>query len=100
MIGREVFASWPLVIIEDLSLDAVEAPYHGIIDSEQTLGVIEFGVRVNTTTKVAFTYGYEKTPVDTSEENGLLKFTVPFELGQENLLIYFNDKPALAYKIR
>lgn len=100
MIGREVFASWPLVILEELSLDAVEAPYHGIIDSQQTLGKIEFSVRVNREIRVSFTYGNDKVPLDVSSENGLLKFSVPFELGQENLLIYFDDKPALAYKIR
>lgn len=100
MISREVFASWPLVIIPELSLDAVEAPFYGIIDSENTLGEIQFGIRIHSGTNVSFTYGYEKKKVNTSEENGLLKFVIPFELGQENLLIYFNDKPALAYKIR
>lgn len=100
IIGREVFASWPLIIQKELTLDEVEMPYLGVIDSGNSSGEISFGIRTDLGTKVSYSYDGKQTAVETSIENGVLKFVIPIQLGRENLLVYFNNEPALAYKIR
>jgi hypothetical protein len=100
MVPREVYASWPLIIQKGLSQDDIEMPLSGIINSESLLGQIDFGIRWEESVKVAYSYGGEKVEIDSEGENGLLRFSIPYELGQQNLLIYFNDKPALAYKVK
>jgi len=100
LITREVFSSWPLIILEELSLDDVEKPISGIIDSETSLGQAIFRIRMDPSTEVAYSFGGDKSVITTSEENGVLSFSIPFQVGQENLLIYFDNKPALAFKIK
>ncbi len=100
LIPPEVYANWPLIIIEDMTQDDIEIPLSGIIDTETSLGQIDFGIRWDTSVAVSYSFGSEKVEVNTSDDNGLLRFAVPFELGQQNLLIYFNDEPAIAFKMK
>lgn len=100
MVPREVYAKWPLIIIDEMTQDDIEMPLTGIIDPETSLGQIDFGIRWDTTVAVSYSFGNEKVEVTTSDDNGLLRFAVPFELGQRNLLIYFNDEPAIAFKVK
>ena len=100
MVPREVYASWPLIIQKGLSQDDIEMPLSGIINSDSLLGQIDFGIRWEEPVSVAYSFGGEKVVIDAENDNGLLRFTIPFELGQRNLLIYFDDKPALAYKVK
>jgi hypothetical protein len=99
-IPREVYANWPLIIIDEMTQDDIEMPLSGIIDPETSLGQIDFGIRWDTTVAVSYSFGSEKIPLSTTNDNGLLRFTVPFELGQQNLLIYFNEEPAIAFKVK
>ncbi|MDT0556343.1 transglutaminase domain-containing protein [Patiriisocius hiemis] len=99
-ITKEQFASWPIIIAPKLPLDAIENPVNGIISSENLLGEINFSIKLDSEQAISYSYGNTKTPIETTKENGMTTFTIPIELGQENLLIYFNDTPALAYKVK
>lgn len=99
-ITKEQFASWPIIIAPNLPLDAIERPLSGIISSESLLGEINFSVKLNSETAISYSYGSTKFSIETTKENGMTTFTIPIELGKENLLIYFDDTPALAYKVK
>ena len=100
MISREVYANWPLVIVEEMSLDDVEMPLSGIIDPESSLGQVDFGIRWDDDVSVSYSFGSDPREVEAENQNGLIRFSIPFELGQQNLLIYFDNEPALAFKIK
>lgn len=100
MISREVFASWPLVIDENFTMNDIVQPYHGVIDAGNTLGRVDFSLYLDPDVALSYSFGREKNEIAASAENGIVSFSIPFQLGESNLLIYFNDKPAMAYKIK
>ena len=99
-LSRELFAAWPLILVDQMPLDAIETPASGIIDSQAVMGDIVFSLKVPITTQISYSYGFDKVIVSSEEINGMTTFKVPLELGQRQLLIYFDDKPALGYKIK
>lgn len=100
MIGRNVFASWPLVIDEDLRIDDLVSPFVGVINSIELMGEIPISLHYNREVAVSYSFGNEKREVDASLTDGLLNFSIPIQLGEQQLLIYFDEKPALAYLIK
>jgi hypothetical protein len=90
-----------LIISEQLTINDVEKPMHGIINSEDYFDSVAFTINNCDPQTVTYSYGKEKRVIDKVEKSeGRIKFSVPLELGVENLLIYFDDEPALGYKMK
>lgn len=101
IITREVFAAMPLIISEKLQIDDVEKPLNGIISADSYFDEIAFVIGNCEITEVGYSYGDEIFGANKVENTGgKLRFAVPLKKGAETLLIYFNDKPALGYKLR
>lgn len=98
--SREEFAAMPLLIDQNLLLKDIETPKKGVISSRDGDGYINFSIQATVPDAVFYSYGKKKSKVDVAMEGDALQFRVPIELGEENLLIYFNDKPALGYKVK
>jgi len=98
--SRETFAASPLLIQEDLVLEDIEFPKNGIISSLEGDGLIHFSIKNTTFSSLSYSYGNEKTTLPFSEEEGVIQFEIPIALGKENLLIYFDEKPVLGYKVK
>ncbi len=97
---REDFASLPLLINEKLLLSDIESPSHGVISSMDEDGMIYFSIRNIVPSAISYSFGNEKKAITFSEIEGGIQFSIPVQLGKENLLIYFDDKPALGYKVK
>lgn len=95
---REDFAAIPLLINEKLLLSDIESPSHGVISSSDEM--INFSIRNIVPSTISYSFGNEKKTVTFSEIEGGIQFSVPIVLGKENLLIYFDDEPALGYKVK
>ena len=100
IISYEVFSTLPLIISKELTIGDVESPMNGIILSDEYFDAILFRINNCNPKEIYYTYGTEKVKVENAEIiEGRLNFSVPLELGVSTLLVYFDDKPALAYKI-
>ena len=97
---REDFAAIPLLINEKLLLSDIESPSHGVISSSDEDGIINFSIRNIVPSTISYSFGNEKKAITFSEIDGGIQFSVPIVLGKENLLIYFDDEPALGYKVK
>jgi len=97
---KEQFAAMPLLIAEDMQLEDIKSPKEGVISSEDDDGYIQFSIKNTAPTQVSYSYGQEKKSVEVAKNENALEFTVPIELGAKNLLIYFDNKPALGYKVK
>jgi hypothetical protein len=101
IVPYEVFANMPLIITKELTIDDVESPISGIIRLDEYFDAILFRINNCTMKEISYSYGSEKMKVENAEIiEGRLNFSVPLELGVSTLLVYFDDKPALAYKIQ
>jgi len=98
--SREDFAAMPLVIQEQMTLDDIESPKAGLISSRDGNGYVNFSLKNVQPSKIEYSYGAEKKTLEFSNDEESISFVIPIELGKENLLIYFDDKPALGYKIK
>jgi hypothetical protein len=50
--------------------------------------------------KVSYSYGNKIVSIkNIKRETNRIKFKVPLTIGAKTLLVYFDDKPALGYKI-
>ncbi len=99
-VDRMTFANRPLVIAENLAFEDLESPKDGTIDTTSYFDEILFSIRNAEPETVTYSYGMGQQTVTTSRDGELLKFGVPIELGQQQLLIYFDGKPALGYKVK
>jgi len=98
--SREAFAAMPILIRQGLTMDDVETPKEGIISSEDDDGIINFRIKNAKPAVVSYSYGKEKETVQFTVENEAIQFEVPIVLGKKHLLIYFDDKPALGYRVK
>jgi hypothetical protein len=99
IVSREEFASHPLLIWKELLLDQVVRPKAGLLESSAFFGEIPFVLDFVKVKKVSYSYGNERNEITFLQEDNQLIFSVPIALGKENLLIFFDDQPALAYRI-
>ncbi|MCH9660512.1 MAG: hypothetical protein K0U54_06330 [Bacteroidetes bacterium] len=97
---KESFANMPLIINEELELEALLLQQQGVIASALEGGVIPFRIKSKEVQSVKYSFGKEKSTVPFTYKSGILSFEIPITLGQENLLIYFDDAPALGYKLK
>jgi transglutaminase/protease-like cytokinesis protein 3 len=97
---REDFAAIPLLINENLLLSDIQSPSHGVISTLDEDGMIDFSIRNIVPSRISYSFGNKKKEITFSELEGGIQFSIPITLGKENLLIYFDDKPALGYKVK
>jgi len=99
-ITRQDFSEMPIIIEPTMLLSAIEKPRDGIISTEKYFDEFLFSIKNVHPETVSYSFGKNILPVNSLvfEEN-IINFAIPIELGAETLLIYFDDKPALAYKI-
>jgi len=99
-ISRQEFSEMPLIINRSLKISDILAPNEGIIYSEMYFDEIQFEIKNTHPKEVTYSYGSETLTVRklTIKEN-IIEFSVPLELGVKTLLIYFDGKPALGYRI-
>ena len=101
IVTREVFSNMPLLIREDLEIDQVEAPINGLLRADSYVDAIPFIISNCDVKKVSYAVRGKKIAIKKIEvKDGRLHFSVPLQLGMKNLLIYFDDKPALGYRIQ
>ena len=99
MISREEFASRPLLIQKELRLGQVVSPKSGLLESAAYFGEIPFVLDAVAVKKVSYSFGNERKELAFLKDHKQLSFSVPIELGKENLLIFFDDQPALGYRV-
>lgn len=98
--SREDFANMPFIIAQNVTLQQLKRQREGVISSQSEEGMIPFSIQLDGVERVSYSYTMGKETKEVKFSQGeTLDFSIPIELGSENLLIYFNDKPALAYKI-
>ncbi len=101
IIDREVFSSMPLIIAETLRMEDLELPLNGIIRSEEYFDSVAFVINNSDPKSISYSYGDEKKVIENVERSeNKIRFSVPLQLGVRDLLIYFDDKPAIGYKIK
>ncbi len=101
IVSREVFSSMPLVIQEQLESSQVELPINGMLRADAYIDSIPFIISNCDTKEVSYLFRGKKYPVKNKEtKDGRLHFSIPLQLGMKNLLIYFDDQPALGYRIK
>lgn len=99
IISREDFAQRPILIKKELRYSEVETPKNGHLSSEAYFGEIPFKIVTQAPKKISYSFGKEHKTIPFSEENNAIVFAIPIELGAEHLLIFFDDQPALGYKM-
>lgn len=97
---KEAFASLPVLIKKDLLIEDVKRPENGVISSLENERKISFLLKTETPKSLSYSYNFGKKEKvkDFSSANGLLEFQIKTK-PQSNLVVYFNDEPALAYKV-
>ena len=91
----------PLIIEKELLLVDIETPKSGIIYTEMYFDEIQFSIKNISPKSVSYSYGTEIIPVEKIENTKhQIEFSVPLQLGVTRLIIYFDDEPALGYKIK
>ncbi len=100
VITREVFSTMPLIISEKLQMEDIESPLNGIITADTYFDEIAFVVNTIDVNEVSYSYGDEINSIEKTETiDGRLHFSIPLESKKETLLIYFDARPALGYRI-
>lgn len=99
--SREAFSNSPIIIEKTVLPEDILKPKTGIILMEDYFDEVFFEIQNVQIADIKYSYGPEILPVEKLQfENGITTFSLPLELGVENLIIYFNDKPALGFKIQ
>ncbi len=100
-ISRQEFSEMPLIINKKMQLSDIETPNKGIIFTEMYFDEIQFVIKNVNPKEITYSFGTEIIPVEKLERtNNIMEFSVPIELGVSTLLIFFDDDPALGYKIK
>ncbi len=97
--SKQFFSKLPLVIKRDLLLSDVVSPKEGVILPNANADGILFKIKSENPKAITYSYGVSKKPIAFSSENGIVQFLIPTR-ENKNLLVYFDDQPALGYKVR
>ncbi len=100
--SKQQFSGMPLIIDKSLIISDIIAPNKGIIYSEMYFDEIQFEIKNTNVKEVTYTFSYGDKASSVKKLNvkdNLTVFSVPLELGVKILLIYFDGKPALGYRI-
>ena len=98
--SKQEFSNMPLIINRDLLISDIVSPNKGIIYSEMYFDEIQFLIKSSNISKITYSYGNEILPVTKlNQKEYSIEFSVPLQIGSSTLLIYFDDQPALGYRI-
>ena len=99
-ISKQIFAKLPIVIKKDLFMTDVVTPIYGLISSADYGEEIDFELKTAAPLVISYSYdfGNKKKLVDFTTDGEHLKFPIENKTGE--LIVYFNDEPALAYKVQ
>ncbi|MEZ4874286.1 MAG: transglutaminase domain-containing protein [Flavobacteriaceae bacterium] len=93
------FNNQPLILSSNLLPEAILSPKGGTIDSHSSMNEIYFEIKTPAPKTIQYAYGNAKEEVFFSEKDGIVHFAVPVQIGVASLLIYFDGKPVLGYKV-
>lgn len=93
------FTQGPLIISPNLISEDIISPKNGTLYSNSSMNEIYFDIKTTAPKQVQYGYGVQKESVLFREKDGVIHFTVPVQMGHTSLLIYFDDKPVLGYKV-
>ncbi|MCB0452757.1 MAG: hypothetical protein KDC94_07675, partial [Aequorivita sp.] len=100
IMSREQFSEQPLIIEKSLLAKDIESPSKGLLFEDAYFGEILFSIKNIDPEKISYSYGTDIISIKEIErEANKIKFNVPLIIGAKTLLIYFDGKPALGYKI-
>jgi len=100
-VSRTDFSLLPIIIAKELLPEDIESPKTGFINTQDYFDEILFSIKNSNAQTVGYSYEFEEIKIDTIEKEGnTLTFSVPIVLSVRNLLIYFDGKPALGYKLK
>ena len=100
IITSEEFSKMPLVIEKQLLPSDIETPLQGILYEEEYFGDIPFIINNANAKNITYSFGREEKEVHfVRKSDGRIRFNIPLQIGAKTLLIFFNHKPALAYRI-
>lgn len=99
-VSKQEFSEMPLIIERKLLLSDIETPKKGIIYTEMYFDAIQFSIKNTNPTSVSYSFGTETFSVEKLDKtNEKIEFSIPIVLGVNTLMIYFDDQPAIGYKI-
>ena len=100
-LSKEAFSAQPLIIEKSLLPHDILNPKKGLLFEADYFGEVSFSIKNINPEIIAYSYGNDILPINKviREEEGI-KFSVPLSIGAANLLVYFDGKPALGYKIK
>ena len=99
-VSKQEFSEMPLIIERKLLLSDIETPKKGIIYTEMYFDEIQFSIKNTNPTSVSYSFGTETFSVEKLDKtNEKIEFSIPIVFGVNTLMIYFDDQPAIGYKI-
>lgn len=93
------FTKRPIIISPEILPEDILSPAKGIVFSNSSQNEVYFEIQTAAPKEIQYAYGDSKKSVLFSEKEGVLHFAVPIQLGSDTLIIYFDKKPVLAYKV-
>ena len=98
--SKKQFSERPLIIEKNLLPKDIETPSKGLLFEDEYFDKILFSIKNTNPEKISYSYGTEIISIEEIErETNRIKFNVPLTIGAKTLLVYFDGKPALGYKI-
>ncbi|MCF6308449.1 MAG: hypothetical protein L3J09_10895 [Flavobacteriaceae bacterium] len=98
--SKQEFSEIPLIINRDLLISDIITPNKGIIYTEMYFDEVQFLIKNTNPKEITFSFGGEQNEVSKLiKKENLIEFSVPLQIGVKTLLIYFDDAPALGYRI-
>jgi hypothetical protein len=99
-ISKKQFSEMPLIIEKSLTISDILAPSKGIIYTEMYFDEIQFVIKNAYSKNITFSYGNKpKEVLKLIQKENSIEFSVPLQIGAKTLLIYFDDAPALGYRV-
>lgn len=100
ILSREQFSERPLIIEKNLLSADIESPTKGVLLEDEYFGDILFNIKNINPENISYSYGNKIMAIENVErEENRIKFNVPLTIGAKTLLVYFDGKPALGFKI-
>jgi len=100
-IKKETFLNAPIVIHKKLLFEDVINPKTGILSSQTKSGNFNFSIKITPKPTISYSFGDDIFPIlDDRYNEDISEFSIPVSLGAKYLIVYFDNKPALAYLIK
>lgn len=98
-IAHNDFSKKPLILVEGLLPEHIISPQGGIIQSRSSDNTLYFKIAAEQPQQIHFAYGKAMQEVKFEVKENIICFNVPVQMGHDRLLIYFDEKPVLGYKV-